>query len=115
MTEPQLADIMTSETDESLMRENLLQCYGQKTLAFRVSKEHYLYLTEQIISLREHFKRLAAFRLESGGEISETMVRNAGEVIYQRLAVGIEHARSIARAALETALKGETRNRRNET
>lgn len=60
--EPQLADIITSEHDENLMRQNLLQCYGQKTLAVRVSKEHYRYLVEQIVSLREHFKRLAALR-----------------------------------------------------
>ena len=50
-------ELLTSETDERLLRANLLECYGTKTLAFRVSKEHYRYLAEQIIALREHLRR----------------------------------------------------------
>jgi hypothetical protein len=50
-------NLMTSETDESLMRNTLLKCYSEGAHAFRVSKEHYRYLAEQIISLREDSRR----------------------------------------------------------
>ena len=52
-----MSEILTSGIDEKLMRETLLECYGTKAFAFRVSKEHYRYLAEQVISLREHVRR----------------------------------------------------------
>lgn len=52
-------DLLTSEIDEKLMLSNLLKCYGTRPLGFRVSKEHYRYLGEQIVSLRQHLKRMA--------------------------------------------------------
>ncbi len=52
-------NIITSEADEALMRNTLLKCYSEGPLTFRVSKEHYLYLAEQIISLREGSRRAA--------------------------------------------------------
>ena len=52
-------EIIQSASDEKLMRTTLLKCYGSKALAFRVSSEHYRYLAEQIVSLREHIKRTA--------------------------------------------------------
>ncbi len=54
-----MSPIAESEIDESLMRGTLLKCYGTKTQAFRVSREHYRYLAEQIVALREHLKRSA--------------------------------------------------------
>ena len=55
---PVPSEILTSEIDEKLMRDNLFKCYAaQPGLAFRVSKEHYRYLAEQIVSLRVHIKR----------------------------------------------------------
>ena len=53
-------DLKTSEEDETLMRATLLKCYSEGPYAFRVSKEHYLYLAEQIIALREGSRRMAA-------------------------------------------------------
>jgi hypothetical protein len=51
-------EIMQSETDEKLMLSTMLDCYGTKRpLALRVSTEHYRYLVEQIISLRQSAKR----------------------------------------------------------
>ena len=50
-------ELLTSEVDEKLMRGNLLKCYGAKKLAFRVSKEHYKYLAEQVVALREALRR----------------------------------------------------------
>lgn len=50
--------IMTSEVDEDLMLDNMQHCYGGDTLGFRVSVEHYRYLVEQIVSLRQHVKRI---------------------------------------------------------
>jgi hypothetical protein len=52
-----MSDLLTSEDDEVLMRSTLLKCYGERPLAFRVSKEHYLYLAQQIIALREDIRR----------------------------------------------------------
>lgn len=52
-------ELLTSEIDEKLMRSNLLKCYGTKTFALRVSTEHYRYLVEQIIALRERARRVA--------------------------------------------------------
>jgi hypothetical protein len=49
--------LITSDIDEQLIRTNLNKCYGTQVLAFHVSKEHYRYLAEQVISLREHLKR----------------------------------------------------------
>jgi hypothetical protein len=54
-----LAQILRSDIDEQLMKSTLLKCYGS-TQAFRVSSEHYRYLAEQVVSLREHIKRLPA-------------------------------------------------------
>jgi hypothetical protein len=50
--------LIMSETDEQLMRKNLLKCYGTKTLGFRVSTEHYRYIAEQVVALREHLRRI---------------------------------------------------------
>jgi hypothetical protein len=51
-------EIITSEDDEKLLRANLLKCYTKTlALAFRISKEHYRYLAEQIIALRKSAKR----------------------------------------------------------
>ena len=50
--------LIPSDVDETVMRRNLLKCYGTKKLAFRVSKEHYRYLAEQVVSLRAHLKRI---------------------------------------------------------
>jgi hypothetical protein len=52
-----LKPLLTSEPDETLMRKTLLKCYGSKTHGFRVSAEHYRYLAEQIIALREAQRR----------------------------------------------------------
>ena len=49
--------LLESEVDEALMRENLLKCYGSAFHGFRVSTDHYRYLAEQIVSLREATKR----------------------------------------------------------
>ena len=49
--------ILTSEVDERLIMNNIGHCYGGPTLGFRVSVEHYRYLTEQIISLRQWIMR----------------------------------------------------------
>lgn len=48
--------ILKSQDDESLMKANLLKCYGTQVQGFRVSTEHYRYLAEQVISLREDAK-----------------------------------------------------------
>jgi hypothetical protein len=50
--------ILTSEVDEDLMLTNMQHCYGGDTRALRVSVEHYRYLVEQIVSLRQHVKRI---------------------------------------------------------
>lgn len=50
--------LLRNENDEELMRRTLLKCYGTKPpFAFRTSKEHYRYMAEQIIALREHIRR----------------------------------------------------------
>ena len=50
--------LVTSDDDEALMRTTLQKCYGTKMQGFRVSAEHYRYLAEQIVALREHIKRM---------------------------------------------------------
>lgn len=50
--------LITSESDEKLMRANLLKCYSDRSLGFHVSLEHYRYLAEHIVALREHIRRL---------------------------------------------------------
>ncbi len=52
-----MSPLIESDLDEKLMRKTLLNCYGTTPKAFRVSSEHYRYLAEQIVSLREHIKR----------------------------------------------------------
>lgn len=52
--------IAVSALDEVLMKKSVLQCYSDKVKGLRVSTEHYRYLAEQVIALREHMKRLAA-------------------------------------------------------
>ena len=52
-----LKPLLTSEPDEALMRETLAKCYGTKTIGFRVSAEHYRYLAEQVVALREAQRR----------------------------------------------------------
>lgn len=47
-------EIITSEVDENLMMNNVGKCYGSKKLALRISVEHYRYLVEQIVSLRQY-------------------------------------------------------------
>jgi hypothetical protein len=49
--------IITSEIEETIMRAKLLKCYGTRLPYFRVSREHYRYLAEQIVALREHLRR----------------------------------------------------------
>jgi hypothetical protein len=50
--------LIQSEVDERLMLDTLSKCYSAGPLAYRVSAEHYRYLAEQIVALREHVKRL---------------------------------------------------------
>lgn len=52
--------LITSETDEALMKSTLLKCYGTESLGFRVSAEHYRYIAEQVIALRALHKRKSA-------------------------------------------------------
>lgn len=54
--------LITSELDEALMRKTLLKCYSVDARGFRVSTEHYRYLAEQIIALREAQRRLRVRR-----------------------------------------------------
>ena len=63
-------NLIKSESDEALMRHTLFQCYSEGSKAFRVSKEHYRYLAEQIVSLREHIRRYipALPRADGGGK-----------------------------------------------
>ena len=51
------AELVRSDLDERLMKSTLLKCYDANALGFQVSAEHYRYLAEQIVSLREHIKR----------------------------------------------------------
>jgi hypothetical protein len=60
MAEEGPAELITSDVDEALMRANLLQCYGTRVLGFRVSTEHYRYLAEQVVALREMLRRKEA-------------------------------------------------------
>jgi hypothetical protein len=63
MTQRERADaapLITSADDERLMRTNLLKCYGTATTGFQVSVEHYRYLVEQVVALREYVKRNAS-------------------------------------------------------
>ena len=62
-----LNDILTSADDERLMLNNVGRCYSDKTLALRVSVEHYRYLVEQVVSLRQHIKRHTCTRLAPDG------------------------------------------------
>ena len=50
--------LLTSDVDEKLMRGTVAKCYGAYSRGFHVSAEHYRYLVEQIISLRQFVKRL---------------------------------------------------------
>lgn len=50
--------LILSDVDEKLMRSTLGQCYSTYSRGFHVSAEHYRYLAEQIVSLREHIKRM---------------------------------------------------------
>jgi hypothetical protein len=52
--------ILQNEVDEALMRKTVSQCYGTRVTGFHVSTEHYRYLVEQIISLRQQWKRSQA-------------------------------------------------------
>lgn len=50
--------LLTSDIDEKLMRNTVAKCYGTYSRGFHVSAEHYRYLVEQIVSLRQFIQRL---------------------------------------------------------
>jgi hypothetical protein len=74
--------IFRSELDEKLMHENLLKCYGASPTGFHVSTDHYRYLAEQVISLREEAKRDARAHQE---EIRDTVRSAQDEATWQRI------------------------------
>jgi hypothetical protein len=49
--------ILQSPDDEALMQKTLQHCYGTKVMGLHVSTEHYRYLVEQIVALRQQWKR----------------------------------------------------------
>lgn len=53
MTNP----LLMSEDDEKLMLSNVMKCYDTRKYRISCSTEHYRYLVEQIVALRQVIKR----------------------------------------------------------
>jgi hypothetical protein len=73
----------------------LLKCYGAKTTGFQVSSEHYRYLAEQIVALREHDKRRASNHAELVAERDIAWASNAG-LTTDVLAIRAQNAELVA-------------------
>lgn len=107
MTEKLEPPLIISDIDEELMRNTLLVCYGTNTLGFRVSSEHYRYLAEQVVALREAWKRRAttlnSARLATHivREVCELPDRNSPDDQPEMLLVTCDELHGIVMAAIE--------------
>jgi hypothetical protein len=93
--QPTAIAVLRASGHEALLRNMILKCYGAKTTGFQVSSEHYRYLAEQIVALREHDKRRASNHAELVAERDIAWASNAG-LTTDVLAIRAQNAELVA-------------------